>query len=60
MGDTTEKYQIHLQLSEDTASVNGIQDLLRGQLGYNVSLFDSQYLPVMPGESTKGTIIKTK
>ena len=60
MGDTTEKYQIHLQLSEDTASVNGIQDLLRGQLGYNVSLFDSKYLPVMPGESTKGTIIKTK
>ncbi len=52
MGDITEKYQI--QLSEDTASVKGIQELLKGQLGYSVALLDAKYLPVMPGETTQG------
>ena len=54
MGNITEKFQIHLQLSENIATVNGIQDLLKGQLGFNVTLLDSKCLPVMPGESTKG------
>ena len=54
MGDITEKYQIHLQQSEDTASVNGIQELLKGQLDNSVSLLDAKYLSVMPGETTKG------
>lgn len=59
MGDINEKFQIHLQLNEDTASVNGIQELLSGQLGYRVSLLDSKYLPVMPGETTTGKIFST-
>ena len=54
MGDITEKYQIHLQLREDTASVKGIQELLKGQLGFSVALLDAKYLPVMPGETTQG------
>lgn len=29
MSDITKKYQIHFQVVEDTASVNGIEELLR-------------------------------
>jgi hypothetical protein len=34
--------------------VKGIQELLKGQLGYSVALLDAKYLPVMPGETTQG------
>lgn len=53
-GDVTEKYQVHLNLNENNASVTGIENMLRAQLGFDVKLLDAKYLPVMPCESTTG------
>ena len=54
MGEILEKYQIHLNLDERNANVDRIEALIKGQLGYDVKLLDSKYLPVMAGETTAG------
>ena len=54
IGEVSEKFQIHLALNERNASVSGIENLIKCQLGYDIKLLDAKYLPVMPGESTTG------
>ena len=53
-GAINEKFQVHLSLTEETASVDEVQNMLKEQLGFDVILLDAKHLPVMPGETTKG------
>jgi hypothetical protein len=53
-GAITEKFQVHLTLHEETASVEQIADMLKGQLDYEVTLLDAKYLPIQAGDTTKG------
>ena len=53
-GAVTEKFQIHLVLQEETATVEKIQEQLKGQLGYEVNLLDSKHLPILSNDMTKG------
>jgi len=48
-GTINDKFQVHLSLTEETASVDEVQNMLNEQLG-----FDAKHLPVMSGEITKG------
>lgn len=54
LGSVCEKFQVHLSISENNATVDDIQGMLKGQLGCDVKLLDAKYLPVMPSESTTG------
>ena len=49
-----EKYQLHLNLKEENASMDRIQERLKQQLRFEVHLWDSKHLPIIPGEMTKG------
>ena len=53
-GAINEKFQVHLSLTEETASVDEVQNMLKEQLGFDVILLDAKHLSVMTGESTKG------
>ena len=53
-GEVYEKFQVHLNLTEETATVDEVQKLLEQQLGLAVILLDAKHLPVMSGENTKG------
>jgi len=53
-GLITEKFQIHLVLQEETATVENIQEQLKGQLGHEVTLLDSKHLPIPSNDMTKG------
>ena len=53
-GAVNENFQVHLSLTEETASVDEVQKLLEQQLGFDVFLLDTKHLPVMTGETTKG------
>ena len=53
-GHVFDKYQVYLQLKEETASVQAISDMLKQQLGFDVCLIDSKRLPIMAGEATTG------
>lgn len=55
-GHVYEKYQVHLTLKEERASVEIIEEMLRQQLGFGVCLLDSKHLPIMAGETTKGKL----
>ena len=55
-GHVYEKYQVHLTLKEERASVEIIEETLRQQLGFGVCLLDSKHLPIMAGETTKGKL----
>lgn len=48
------KFQVHLSLTKETASVDEVQMMLEQQLGFNVILLDAKHLPVMSRETTKG------
>ena len=52
-GAVNEKFQVHLSLTEETASVDEVQKMLKEQLGFNVILLDARHLPVMSGDTTK-------
>lgn len=53
-GTTTEKFQIHVKLDEDSSTVDAVTDQLQDQLGYEVSIMDSKFLPIVSCEMTKG------
>ena len=53
-GAINEKFQVHLSLTEETASVDEVQNMLKEQLGFDVILLDAKQMPVMSGETTKG------
>lgn len=55
-GAVNEKFQVHLSLTEETASVDEVQKMLEQQLGFDVMLLDAKHLPVMSGETTKGKL----
>ena len=55
-GTISEQFQVHLSLTEDTASVDEVQKMLEQQLGFRVILLDSKHLPVMSGETTQGKL----
>lgn len=55
-GAVNEKFQVHLSLTEETASVDEVQKMLEQQLGFDVILLDAKQLPVMSGETTKGKL----
>ena len=51
-----DKYQVHLNLKEETASVPVIEEMLTEQLGFDIRVLDSKHyiLPIMAGETTTG------
>ena len=53
-GAITNKFQVHLSLTEETATVDEVQKMLEQQIGFEVILLDAKHLPVMSRESTKG------
>ena len=53
-GAISNKFQVHLSLTQETASVDEVQNMLKEQLGFDVILLNSKHLPVMSGETTKG------
>ena len=53
-GTVNQKFQVHLNLTEQTATVDDVEKMLEQQLGFEVILLDSKYLPVMSAETTKG------
>jgi len=53
-GNVTEKFQVHLTLIEENATVDGISELLKDQLGFSVTLLDAKYLPIVNNDTTKG------
>lgn len=53
-GIITEKFQVHLVLQEEAATVEKIQEKLKGQLGHEVTLLDSKHLPILSNDMTKG------
>lgn len=55
-GSVTEKYQIHLSLQEDTADVEQIKQMLQDQLGQEVTIVDSKFLPIIVGTTTQGLL----
>jgi len=55
-GAISEQFQVHLSLTEDTASVDVVQKMLEQHLGFKVIPLDSKHLPVMSGETTKGKL----
>lgn len=59
-GSITNKFQVHLTLTEETATVDEVQRMLEQQMGFEVILLDAKHLPVISGESTKGKLQPTK
>ena len=53
-GEVTEKFQVHLTLQEETATVEQVSTMLADQLGYDVTLLDAKHLPIMAGNTTQG------
>ena len=53
-GHVFDKYQVHINLKEETASVPVIEEMLKEQLGFDICVLDSKYLPIMAGEKTTG------
>ena len=53
-GQVFDKYQVHLNLKEETASVPVIEEMLKEQLGFDIRVLDSKHLPIMAGETTTG------
>ena len=53
-GHVFDKYQVHLNLIEETASVSVIKEMLKEQLDFDIRILDSKYLPIMAGETTTG------
>jgi len=53
-GTVTEKFQVHLTLTEGKASVDEIRAMLKDQLDFEVTLLDSKYLPIINNATTKG------
>ena len=52
-GHVIDKYQVRLNLKEETASV-GCHRGLKADLGFDVCVLDSKHLPIMAGETTTG------
>ena len=44
-GAINEKFQVHLSLTEETASVDEVQKMYKEQLGFDVILLDAKHLP---------------
>lgn len=55
-GHVYDKYQVHLALKEENASVNSVEEMLKQQLGFDVCVLDSKQLPIISSETTKGII----
>ena len=53
-GHVFDKFQVHLNLKEETASVSVIEEMLKEQLGFDIRVLDSKHLPIMEGETTTG------
>ena len=53
-----EKCQLHLPFSEETAGVDAIKTLLKEQVGSDVEILDSKFLPIEESELTKGICLK--
>ena len=53
-GQVFDKYQVHLNLKEETASVPVIEEMLKEQLGFDIRVLDSKHLPIMAGKTTTG------
>lgn len=53
----TEKCQLHIPLSEETAGVEAIKTMLKEQIGSDVELLDSKFLPIVESELTKGIFV---
>ena len=53
-GQVFDKYQVHLNLKEETASVPVVEEMLKEQLGFDIRVLDSKHLPIMAGETTTG------
>ena len=53
-GHVFDKFQVHLNLKEETASVPVIEEMLKEQLGFDIRILDSKHLPIMEGETTTG------
>lgn len=53
-GIITENFQTHLVLQDEIATVENIQEQLKGQLGHEVTLLDSKHLPTLSNDMTKG------
>lgn len=53
-GHVFDKFQVHLNLKEETASVPVIEEMLKEQLGFDIRVLDSKHLPIMEGETTTG------
>jgi len=51
-----DKYQVHLNLKEETGSVPVIGEMLKEQLGFDIHILDSKHLPIMAGETTTGKL----
>lgn len=56
----TEKCQLHLPLSEETAQLSLIKNKLKDQIGADVEVLDSKYLPIVDSELTKGNLLMCK
>ena len=57
LGHVLDKYQVHLNLTEENASVPVIEEMLKEQLGFDICLLDSKHLPIMAGETTTGRLM---
>lgn len=53
-GHVFDKFQVHLNLKEETTSVPVIEEMLKEQLGFDIRVLDSKHLPIMEGETTTG------
>ena len=53
-GQVFDKYQVHLNLKEETASVPVIEEMLKEQLGFDIRVLNSKHLPIMAGKTTTG------
>ena len=53
-GHVFDKFQVHLNLKEETASEPVIEEMLKEQLGFDIRVLDSKHLPIMEGETTTG------
>jgi len=56
-GTITEKFQIHLVLDENSSTVQTVSDKLQDQIGHEVTVLDSKFLPIVSCEMTKGMCI---
>lgn len=52
-----ERCQLHLPLTEETATVDCIKTLLKDQVGCDIEILDSKFLPIVESPLTKGKLI---